>query len=88
MYYIKKQIPVKAVQLIADNEDFLLENGWVDTIVYDGDHINHAFIDTIEGQMRSNYGDWILEGVQGEHWSVKKDIFEKTYDPYDILMHE
>lgn len=88
MYYVKKPIPVKAVQLIPDNEDFLLKNRWVSDIVYDGDHLDHAFIDTLEGRMRSNYGDWILQGVEGETWSIKKDIFEKTYEKHDGTKHQ
>jgi hypothetical protein len=83
MYYVKKPIPVKAIQLTPENEDFLLQNCWVESVVYDGDHLSHAFIDTLEGKMRSTYGDYIVEGIHGEHWSVKKDIFEATYTPCD-----
>lgn len=28
-------------------------------------------------------GDWIITGVQGEHYPVKPDIFEETYEPVD-----
>lgn len=37
-------------------------------------------IKTLEGTMHANAGDWIITGVNGEQWPVKKDIFEKTYD--------
>lgn len=36
-------------------------------------------IHTLEGVMHANAGDWIITGVEGEQWPVKKDIFEKTY---------
>lgn len=36
-------------------------------------------IHTLEGVMHANTGDWIITGVEGEQWPVKKDIFEKTY---------
>jgi hypothetical protein len=26
-------------------------------------------------------GDWIITGVQGEHYACKPDIFEATYEP-------
>jgi len=29
--------------------------------------------------MRANIGDWIITGIDGEQWPVKKSIFEKTY---------
>lgn len=37
-------------------------------------------IKTLEGTMHANVGDWIITGVDGEQWPVKKDIFEQTYD--------
>ena len=81
MYYVKKPIPVKAYQLLPENSDFLLENKWVNEIYWADGTVSHAFIDTLEGRMRSNLGDYVVEGVHGEHWSVKKDIFESTYEP-------
>lgn len=38
-----------------------------------------TFIETLEGTMKANKGDWIITGVEGEQWPVKKEIFEKTY---------
>lgn len=37
-------------------------------------------IDTLEGTMMANYGDWIIKGVNGEFYPCKPDIFEKTYE--------
>jgi len=39
------------------------------------------FIDTLEGQMRADPGDWIITGVHGERYPCKPDIFEATYEP-------
>lgn len=36
-------------------------------------------IRTMEGDMRATYGDWIIQGVQGEFYPCKPDIFEATY---------
>lgn len=38
------------------------------------------YIDTLEGRMKASVGDWIITGVDGEHYPVKPDIFKKTYD--------
>lgn len=38
-----------------------------------------TFIKTLEGTMKANEGDWIITGIEGEQWPVKKEIFEKTY---------
>jgi hypothetical protein len=37
-------------------------------------------IDTLEGQMKANPGDWIIRGVKGEFYPCKPDIFEATYE--------
>lgn len=36
-------------------------------------------IQTLEGTMHANAGDWIITGVEGERWPVKEEIFKKTY---------
>ncbi len=35
---------------------------------------------TLEGQMRGEYGDWIIKGVKGEIYPCKPDIFNITYE--------
>ncbi|WP_218924661.1 hypothetical protein [Streptomyces sp. or20] len=37
-------------------------------------------IDTLEGTMRAEPGDWIIKGVAGEFYPCKPDIFEATYE--------
>jgi hypothetical protein len=41
------------------------------------------FIDTLEGDMQANFGDWIIKGIKGEFHPCKPDIFEATYEPAD-----
>ena len=38
-------------------------------------------IETLEGVMHTEPGDWIITGVNGERYPCKPDIFEKTYEP-------
>lgn len=38
-------------------------------------------IHTLEGTHKASPGDWIIRGVNGEHYPCKPDIFDKTYDP-------
>jgi hypothetical protein len=37
-------------------------------------------IETLEGVMDAQPGDWIITGVNGEKYPCKPDIFEKTYE--------
>ena len=39
------------------------------------------FIDTPEGVMRADVGDWIIQGVAGELYPCRRDIFAATYEP-------
>ena len=34
--------------------------------------------------MHANIGDWIITGVNGEKYPCKPDIFEKTYERYEM----
>jgi hypothetical protein len=40
-------------------------------------------IETLEGVMWAQPGDWIIRGVQGEFYPCKPDIFEQTYEPIE-----
>ena len=37
-------------------------------------------VETLEGVMRGKKGDWLIQGVAGELYPCKDDIFRKTYD--------
>lgn len=47
----------------------------------DGEEVISMTLDTLEGEMAVNDGDWIIKGVAGEFYPCKPDIFEKTYEP-------
>ena len=36
---------------------------------------------TLEGVDKIDFGDWIIQGVKGEIYPCKPDIFEMTYEP-------
>lgn len=37
-------------------------------------------IETLEGFMNVNPGDWIIKGVAGEYYPCKDEIFKQTYE--------
>ena len=37
-------------------------------------------IPTLEGDMSANVGDWVIQGIAGEFYPCKPDIFEMTYE--------
>lgn len=40
-------------------------------------------IETLEGCMDAEGGDWIIRGLRGEYYPCKPDVFEKTYEPVE-----
>lgn len=45
----------------------------------------HGWIDTLEGGHIVCVGDYVITGVQGEHYPCKPDIFAATYDRKPML---
>ena len=46
----------------------------------DSDGADHLVIKTLEGDHHVSWGDYIIQGVQGELYPCKPDIFEQTYE--------
>lgn len=42
-----------------------------------------VLIHTLEGTMRGEWNDWLIQGISGELYPCKPDIFEKTYEPVE-----
>lgn len=40
-------------------------------------------IKTLEGWIVTLYADWVIQGVKGELYSCKPDIFKATYEKVD-----
>ncbi|MDC9622797.1 hypothetical protein PSI22_14410 [Xenorhabdus sp. XENO-7] len=41
---------------------------------------DHIIIRTLEGNHRADIGDWIIQGIKGELYPCKPEIFELTYE--------
>lgn len=41
---------------------------------------NGVYVETLEGRMKVDFGDYIIRGVNGELYPCKPDIFAKTYE--------
>jgi hypothetical protein len=62
---------------------------WIEDAVHDGtlypkgEDRDYAiwYIKTLEGIMLATPGDWIIQGVEGELYPCKPDIFAATYEP-------
>lgn len=78
--YRKKPVEVEAVQLTAGNAREIAPQ-WGGYVVADKwGNVSHIHIETLEGTMRAEIGDYIIRGVEGEFYPCKPTIFEKTYE--------
>ena len=77
MKFRKKPVVIEATQWFKDGDH------WAVSIYQsiDPDMAGHGWIKTLEGGHIVTPGDWIITGVQGEHYPCKPDIFEATYEP-------
>ena len=85
--YVKKRIPIKALQLLWENWDemCIFANVPNEAVgIYPlGDYITMGLeINTLEGKMTASQGDYIIRGIKGELYSCKKEIFEESYELY------
>lgn len=73
----KKPVVIEAVQLTPDTVDDCLDfcKGKMKSHPLTG-----VVIETLEGNMIANNGDYIIKGVNGELYPCKPDIFDKTYE--------
>jgi len=80
MKYRKKPVVIEAFRFQIDKAmpDWFNEKRITNEIVTHDD--GTVEIKTLEGMMKANKGDYIIQGVNGEIYPCKPDIFEKTYD--------
>ncbi|MEU3903307.1 hypothetical protein AB0F20_05760 [Streptomyces goshikiensis] len=80
--YRKKPIEIEARQLTEPNHPDEIARWCGGRVVGDGitGHTYSIEIDTLEGVMRGDHGDWIIKGVQGEFYPCKPDIFAASYE--------
>lgn len=79
MIAIKKPIQVECYRVDYDNIEFLED--WCDIEYREtGLKYRRYFIRTLEGVHECSEGDYIIKGVEGEFYPIKKEIFEKTYE--------
>lgn len=79
----KKPVVIEARQLkkfatVAEYEDLASWCRGEVRITPEGNFV--LDISTLEGSMHAEEGDWIIQGLAGEYYPCKPDIFEATYE--------
>lgn len=79
MKYIKKPIPVEAIQwqVNLESEQALRDFGCIFEVQPNPDFL---VIETLEGLMTVQPWAYVVKGPFHEYWPVKCNIFEQTYE--------
>ena len=88
-FFRKKPVVIEAIKYLghgnvenAEVPDWMwaaFENGTL--VPSNGD--DPLYVKTLEGRMTVSPGDYLIQGVTGELYPCKPDIFEATYDPVE-----
>ena len=82
MKYVKRPIPVEA---FCPAEDEIPE--WFEKhpfkILSCEDGKTRITLSTLEGDMACTVNDYIIQGVDGELYPCRRDIFLKTYEKFE-----
>ena len=75
----KRPVTIEAMQLTNAKSVLDIEEWINNPTVGFSTNPPTIWIDTLEGRMTVNQGDWIIKGVNGEFYPCKDSIFVKTY---------
>lgn len=82
MKFRKKPVVIEAVKWDGTNvADIRAFFGAFEEWGLRGVHGEFLEIDTREGRMTGDPGDWIIRGVKGEYYPCKPDVFAASYEP-------
>lgn len=85
--YRKKPIKIRALRFEHDNFDAILaftNNTAKDFTIAGDSNLATCIIPTLEGDHKAIEGDYIIEGVKGEFYPCKSDIFWQTYEELPV----
>lgn len=78
MKFRKKPVVIEAFQWTGEERPHQWP-AWATKVVLVGGC--DLYVETLEGRMRADLGDWIICSVKGEQYPCKPDIFYVTYEP-------
>ena len=80
MKYRTKPVIIEAEQYLEKNDVLPFQDE--DVLQYHEDGYCQ-YIETPEGWLTVNDGDWIIRGIRGEFYPCRNDIFKATYEPVE-----
>ena len=75
----KKPVTIEAVQYDGTPGSYRAIALWA-PVFWSCARAPDIMIETLEGTLYANPGDWIIRGIKGEFYPCKPDIFAATYE--------
>lgn len=81
-FYRKKPVVIEAMVWDGSAEvlAWIAEDGKTEVSASFSAIVPTLVIHTLEGDMKADYGDYIIKGIQGEFYPCKPDIFSASYE--------
>lgn len=80
MKYRKLPVEIDATVWDCSEEKLIIIQAWAGDKIVTVDDKGFLLIETLEGSMIGNVGDYIIRGIKGEVYPCKPDIFKETYE--------
>ena len=80
MKFRKKPVVIEAEQWDGNTETANKLLRWANGQIMWHFNQNILSIKTLEGLMTVSLNDWVIQGINGEFYPCKPDIFDKTYE--------
>ena len=81
----KRPVSVEAIRLDEDGQ-LSWHTWWIQRALNEGTAVRRTDktwdVKTLEGWSHVSLGDWIIQGIRGELYPCKPDIFAATYEPH------
>ncbi len=77
----KRATVIEAVQVLPHRPLPEGVHHWPDEAGLQPRDMSVGYIDTPEGRMHVQAHDWIINGIAGEKYSCKPEVFEAIYEP-------
>jgi len=82
--YVKKPVIIEAMEFTEIDKDRVFNWITCNTAPDFKDGKPVLRIQTLEGVMTANLGDWVIKGIKGEFYPIKNDIFLETYEKVEL----
>lgn len=82
MKFRSKPMIIEAIKFMYPfSLDEMIEEWGIDFMKKCENSLCGLYIDTLEGRMLAEFGDWIIKGTEGEFYPCKDVVFKKKYEP-------